>query len=159
MLHLKAYLDLCEGVRYEKLRYKWLDVEKAPFVYVTEPDSPIAKWAGFEDIWSIDYKVKYLKDAGLGGATLFSLDKDDFLTACLQMPFPILRTINYHLDRKKKASFPELGEALRQTEAALFDASDKTAYMEYLFVKLYSYENRSKYFELSFSSNFLKPDS
>ena len=144
--YLKAYTDICEGIWKFKFRYKWLEDEKAPFVYVTEPDSPIAKWAGFEDIWSIDYKVKYLKNVGLGGATLFSLEKDDHRGDCFQKPYPILRTINHHLNRKKKVPFPELGDVLRKTEAALFDASDKTAYMEYLLNKFYSNEKRSNHF-------------
>lgn len=136
-------MDVCKGIRHYKFRYKWLDHEKAPFVYVTEPDSPIAKWAGIEDIWSIDFKVKYLKDAGLGGATLFSLDRDDYRKYCYQERFPLLRTINHHLNQKHKVDFPELGKTMGNTEAAFFNSSDKTAYIENLFGKLIKYENRS----------------
>ena len=140
-------MDACEGIRYNRLRYKWLEIEKAPFVYSIQPDDlSVAKWAGYEDIWSIDLKVKYLMEAELGGATLFSLDKDDYRGDCFQGPFPILRTINHHLNRKRNVSFPQLGQVLINTEAALFNAPDKTDYMTRLFGRLYSSESKSNYF-------------
>ena len=145
--YLKAYTDACEGIKYERLRYKWLESEKAPFVYSTQPDDlSVAKWGGFEDIWSIDLKVKYLIDAELGGATLFSLDKEDYRGDCFEEPYPILRTINHHLNRKKNVSFPHLDYVFFKTEAALFNYPDKMNYITYLFSKLYSSGNKSNYF-------------
>ena len=143
-------MDACNALIKKKFRYKWLDVEKAPFLFLTEPHSPIAKWSGFEDIWSIDFKVKYLMNAGLGGATLFSLDKDDYHDMCGQEMFPLLRVINYHLNRKHRVDFPGLG-ALLKTEAALFNQMDEIPFINHILDELYPFKNISNY-----STGFLR---
>ena len=38
-----AYMDVCHGIRSNKFRYKWLDVEKAPFVSMADRSFPIRK--------------------------------------------------------------------------------------------------------------------
>ena len=139
-----AYMDVCYGIKKKKFRYKWLDVEKSPFVNMADRSLPIVKWSGFEDILSIDYKVKYLMTAGLGGATLFSLDKDDYYPVCDQKRFPLLRVINQNLNNKRNVSFPDLGEMFQETEAALLHSTHKLQYLEKLFAKLYPIGDTSK---------------
>ena len=118
-------------------------MEKAPIVHKTGPDVLIPKWAGFEDIWSIDFKVKYLISAGLGGATLFSIDKDDYINSVCdqEVSFLLLRVINHHLNKKLNVPFPEV---FRKTEAAEFSPPDKRAFMEYQFKRLTSFKNKSE---------------
>ena len=64
-------------------------------------------WAGFDDVRSIDLKVKYLIESGLGGAMLFSLDHDDFKGNCGQDRFPLSRVIKYHLDKNIQVKYPD----------------------------------------------------
>ena len=65
------------------------------------------EWVGFDDVRSIDIKVKYLMDKGLGGAMFFSLDNDDYLEICFQEQFPLLKAINHHLNPKLQFEYPE----------------------------------------------------
>jgi len=36
------------------------------------------QWVGFDDVDTIAYKSKYVKEMGLGGAMIWALDLDDF---------------------------------------------------------------------------------
>ena len=55
---------------------------------------------------SFDAKAKYLLRAGLGGATLYSLDLDDHFDLCYQGLFPLLKVINFHLNKQVQVDYP-----------------------------------------------------
>jgi GH18 family chitinase len=60
------------------------------------------EWVGFDDVKSIEVKMKYVREMQLGGAMLWSLDMDDFSgTYCQQGPYPILTTMNFYLNGAK----------------------------------------------------------
>ena len=63
-------------------KYKWIEDELVPFVFLTtlkdQPFTLFFEWVGFDDVKSIKIKVKYLMKMGLGVATLFSLNNDDY---------------------------------------------------------------------------------
>ena len=133
----------------ENWMYKWLDVEKAPFVYSNVgPGLPLYKWAGFEDVRSIDNKVKYLLKAGLGGATLFTISYDDKHGHCYRGRFPLLKVINFYLNRKVNIAYPKMGKIFQNTEAALISDDDNKVSVDVFFEK----------FDLITNSSNLKVD-
>ena len=114
-------------------KYKWLDFEKAPFVYSNGPGLPIYKWAGFEDVRSIDIKVKHLMKAGLGGATLFAITYEDAHGHCSRGHYPLLKVINFYLNPKVNITYPKLGYVFQNTEAAIISDDDNMVSMEAFF--------------------------
>lgn len=53
----------------------------------------------YEDVESVSLKSNYIKENNLGGASLFSLDNDDFSGIfCMQGKFPLLETIKEVFD-------------------------------------------------------------
>lgn len=61
---------------------------------------------GYDDEKSLSFKAQYLQNAGLGGAMLFSIDNDDYQGYCSVDKFPLLRTINFHLNRQLEIQLP-----------------------------------------------------
>jgi GH18 family chitinase len=60
-------------------KYVWSDQQKVPFAYSNEISTPgPLEWVGFDDVLSIEQKVKYIIAKKLGGAMIWSLDMDDF---------------------------------------------------------------------------------
>lgn len=57
------------------------------------------QWVGFDDVDTIAYKTKYVKEMGLGGAMIWALDLDDFTNRCGCEDYPLLKTINRGLGR------------------------------------------------------------
>ena len=134
----KGYAEACVGIRSRNWKYGWFEVEKAPFVYETSAkfNDPYLLWAGFENTKSIDLKFKYLMKAGLGGATLFSIEKDDPDRLCFQGTFPLIRVINHNLNKKLKVAFPDSGivfgsleEGKVPTDRAFFGPSFNPAFV------------------------------
>lgn len=120
-----------------------MEVERTPFVYTNQPELPFQVWAGFEDTRSIDIKVNYLMNAGLGGAMLFSIDSDDYSGVCAEEEYPLLRVISYHLNKNKtNIAYPDLRLIFQETEAELVTVDGKIS-MEALFEKFESSEDKS----------------
>nr|XP_004659053.2 chitinase-3-like protein 2 [Jaculus jaculus] len=56
------------------------------------------QWVGYEDVESIETKVQFLKNANLGGASIWSVDLDDITgQSCNQGPFPLLQAAKRNL--------------------------------------------------------------
>ncbi len=62
------------------------------------------QWVGFDDVDTIAYKTKYIKEMGLGGGMIWALDLDDFTNRCGCEKYPLLRTINRGLGRLSVSS-------------------------------------------------------
>ncbi|KAF3422630.1 hypothetical protein E2986_01595 [Frieseomelitta varia] len=63
------------------------------------------QWVGYDDQESVFVKGEYILKSGYGGATLWTVDLDDFLNRCCEESFPLLKSINRALGRlKSKAS-------------------------------------------------------
>lgn len=101
---------MCEKLLTENWKYVWNEEQQVPYAYsneITSQGMPI-EWVGFDDVRSIEVKVKYIKEKNLAGAMIWSLDMDDFTGSfCKQGKYPLLRTINYHLNKRKKVDLPE----------------------------------------------------
>ena len=97
-----TYYEICEKIQKDKWKYVWSEQQKVPYAFTNELFTPPGKgieWVGFDDVKSIEYKTKYVKENELGGAMLWSLDMDDFTGAfCNQGKYPILTTINHYLN-------------------------------------------------------------
>lgn len=52
------------------------------------------QWASFNDVIDIKEKARWIKANGLGGASVFTLDYDDWENVCGCGPFPLLNEIN-----------------------------------------------------------------
>jgi hypothetical protein len=104
LYYLLAYYEVCEKILNNSWTYVWNDQQKVPFAHSSGTQ---IEWVGFEDVKSIEYKLNYIKDNNLGGAMIWALDMDDFMgTFCNQGKYPILNTINYHLNKNTKARQP-----------------------------------------------------
>ena len=106
-----AYYEVCDKIKKDHWSYVWIESQQVPFAYTNElydgSHSQI-EWVGFEDVRSIEMKVKYIMEKGLGGAMYWSLDMDDFTgTWCGQGKYPLLRVINHYLNPKLKTSMPD----------------------------------------------------
>lgn len=52
------------------------------------------QWVGYEDLESVYAKGKYIKRNGYGGATMWTVDLDDFQNRCCLESYPLLKSIN-----------------------------------------------------------------
>ena len=105
-----AYYEICEKLKESKWKYIWNDEQQVPYAYSNEllqSSTSLIEWIGFDDIRSVEIKVKYAMDNNLGGAMLWALDMDDFTgNFCNQGPYPILKVLNHHLNSKYKIELP-----------------------------------------------------
>jgi chitinase len=67
----------------------------------------LVEWVGFDDVRSVELKVKYAIHNNLGGVMLWALDMDDFSgTFCNQGTYPLLRVMNFYLNPTKNIELP-----------------------------------------------------
>lgn len=57
------------------------------------------QWVGYEDRESVYAKGKYILANGYGGATMWTIDLDDFQNLCCIESYPLLKTINRALGK------------------------------------------------------------
>ncbi|XP_078604331.1 uncharacterized protein LOC144878045 isoform X1 [Branchiostoma floridae x Branchiostoma japonicum] len=88
-----AYYEICELLSNGGLRF-WDQKNNALYMYKDN------YWTAYDDEMTIQMKVEWLKNRGLGGAMVWALDFDDFRgSTCSTKPNPLLRTINKALER------------------------------------------------------------
>ena len=68
----------------------WDDEQKVP--HKVNGD----QWVGYDDVKSIQLKIEFANEMGLGGAMVWSLDTDDFLGKCGEK-YPLMKAINQNL--------------------------------------------------------------
>ncbi|XP_018313223.1 probable chitinase 3 [Mycetomoellerius zeteki] len=83
-----AYYEICERIK----RHNW-KVGIGPSAHLED------EWVGYEDRESVYAKGKYITGNGYGGATMWTIDLDDFQNVCCSESFPLLKTINRALGR------------------------------------------------------------
>lgn len=52
------------------------------------------QWVGYENQESVYAKGKYITVNGYGGATMWTVDLDDFQNRCCSESYPLLKAIN-----------------------------------------------------------------
>ncbi|XP_008575859.1 PREDICTED: chitotriosidase-1 isoform X1 [Galeopterus variegatus] len=84
-----AYYEVCSWKEVSKHRIKDQEV---PYAFQNN------QWVGFDDAESFKAKVSYLKQKGLGGAMVWTLDLDDFAGFfCGQGQYPLIQTLRQEL--------------------------------------------------------------
>ncbi|XP_012524289.2 probable chitinase 10 [Monomorium pharaonis] len=83
-----AYYEICERIKQRKWK-----VGVGPSAYFED------QWVGYEDRESVYAKGKYIIGNGFGGATMWTVDLDDFQNFCCLESYPLLKTINRALGR------------------------------------------------------------
>ncbi|XP_007939348.1 chitotriosidase-1 [Orycteropus afer afer] len=84
-----AYYEVCSWQGATKLR---IQDQKVPYAFQGN------QWVGFDDMESFQTKVSYLKQKGLGGAMVWTLDLDDFVGSfCNQGRYPLIQTLRREL--------------------------------------------------------------
>ncbi|KAK7482030.1 hypothetical protein BaRGS_00026722 [Batillaria attramentaria] len=84
-----AYYEICKLLteNSDSVTTGRLSNTKAPYVV----DG--SRWTGYDDAMSIQEKVDYVMEHGLGGVAVFSIDMDDFNGLCGGESNPLLHTI------------------------------------------------------------------
>ncbi|KYQ51640.1 Acidic mammalian chitinase, partial [Trachymyrmex zeteki] len=82
-----GYNEICEKLQQGGWTVVHNDKTKSPYAYKGN------QWVGYEDEKSIQVKVQYVKDKGLGGLMTWSIDTDDFRGTCGKK-FPLLQAMN-----------------------------------------------------------------
>ncbi|XP_039605061.1 chitotriosidase-1-like [Polypterus senegalus] len=81
-----AFFEICREFDLKKTR--WHPQLQVPYAVQGN------QWVGFDNQKSIELKVKWLKDMGLGGVMVYKLDTDDFNGLFCEMgPYPLIRKI------------------------------------------------------------------
>ncbi|XP_012872936.1 PREDICTED: chitotriosidase-1 [Dipodomys ordii] len=82
-----AYYEVCSWKTIQRIKD-----QKVPYAFQDK------QWVGFDDVESFKAKVNYLKQKGLGGAMVWSLDLDDFSGSfCNQGRYPLIQTLRQEL--------------------------------------------------------------
>ena len=104
-----AYYEVCEKLQKRNWGYVWNEEQQVPYAYSNEASSPKQlEWIGFDDVRSIEVKLKFLMQEGLGGAMIWSMDMDDFNgDSCKQDKYPLLNTINSYLKQNSRNKIPD----------------------------------------------------
>ena len=84
-----SYYEVCDYLS-RGARRLWTERQQSPYMVLND------QWVGYEDAESIQAKVAYMREQGLGGVMMWSLDLDDFTEGefCGAGRFPLLNTIN-----------------------------------------------------------------
>ncbi|XP_035793649.1 chitotriosidase-1-like [Anopheles albimanus] len=82
-----GYNEFCEKLGKETWDLRWSPEQQAPYAVRNN------QWLGYDDLRSIQLKVQYLLDQGLGGAMVWSLETDDFNGVCGGGHYPLMNEI------------------------------------------------------------------
>ncbi|GFS11105.1 chitinase-3-like protein 1 [Elysia marginata] len=90
-----AIYEICAAIR-QGGEVVWLDQQKVPYFVRGN------QWVAFDDLRSMDLKVKYIEENRLAGAMLWDATLDDFRGSNCQIgPFPLLTAINKAMRTKQ----------------------------------------------------------
>ncbi|ELT89997.1 hypothetical protein CAPTEDRAFT_147126, partial [Capitella teleta] len=81
-----AYYEICEKLE-AGWNTVWLEEQRVPYAYLGD------QWVGYDNTDSAAYKARNIKEKGLGGAFIWSVEMDDFSGHCGAGKYPLLSTI------------------------------------------------------------------
>ena len=76
-VHVLAYFEVCNKILESGWRYAWNEVQQVPYAYSNESSIQSGEsfeWVGFDDVKSVEIKVKYAMKHKLGGAMIWAMD-------------------------------------------------------------------------------------
>lgn len=88
-----GFNEICEAQLDGKWTVKQLTGNAISYAYKDK------QWVSYDDEWSIGIKADYVRQEGLGGMMLYSVDTDDFHGNCMGHTYPLLRAMNQGLGR------------------------------------------------------------
>ncbi|XP_069678397.1 acidic mammalian chitinase-like [Periplaneta americana] len=86
-----AYNEICEQHNAGQWTQYWNADQKC--IYASNGN----QWVGFDNIAAVKIKAQYIKNNGLGGAMIWSIDMDDFRNTCGDGKYPLLNTIKTYI--------------------------------------------------------------
>lgn len=89
---LLAFFEVCNELN-NKTKVKWVAEQLVPYAVTDD------QWIGYDNPTSVKLKSQWLKQNGFGGASIWTLDMDDFLgKACNNNMFPLTTTVANELN-------------------------------------------------------------
>lgn len=79
-----GYNEICFNIQNNGWTRQWEDTQKVPYAYKSN------QWVGYDDPQSLEIKLSYVKNSGLGGIMFWSIETDDFKNLCGKGNFPLL---------------------------------------------------------------------
>ncbi|XP_055296593.1 probable chitinase 10 [Sitodiplosis mosellana] len=85
-----AYYEICDNIKNQG----WTAVRNTSIGAYAFRDN---QWVSFDDVETMRFKSKYVRDSNLGGAMIWALDLDDFKGTCGEGNYPLLSALNERL--------------------------------------------------------------
>lgn len=86
-----GFFEICEQIKGGKLTEHWNSQQET--AYATKGD----QWVGYDNVRAVKIKAQYIKDKGLGGAMIWSIDQDDHNNLCGNGKYPLLNALKSNL--------------------------------------------------------------
>lgn len=114
-----SFLQICEKRLAEHWIRNWEPQQQAPYLVLGN------RWISYDDIESLTLKSQFVKDLGLAGAMVWSIETDDFLGICGNGRYPLLTVIN-SVVRQEASATTNLPSATDATTTNLPSTTDAT---------------------------------
>nr|AZQ25750.1 Chitinase-3 [Haliotis discus discus] len=82
-----SYYEICQLIK-SGADVHYIEDQKVPYLVSGN------QWVGYDDVSSLQTKVKFMKDQGYGGVMVWALDLDDFTGSCGEGTYPLLTAVN-----------------------------------------------------------------
>ncbi|XP_043925108.1 uncharacterized protein LOC122799843 [Protopterus annectens] len=126
-----SYCEVCQFL--DGATTEWISDQQVPYAYKGK------EWVGYDDLQSVEGKVKYTKDHKLGGIMIWALDYDDFMgSMCNQGINPFISKVSSLLGVSEGCTSPSTSASPITTSGADFckdkldgtyaNSEDKTRY-------------------------------
>ncbi|CAF1039913.1 unnamed protein product [Rotaria sordida] len=80
-----AYYEICTRVKQQGWTKIFDEEQKTNYAYKDE------QWVGYDDLYSIGYKIQYVQEMGLAGIMFWAADLDDFTgSVCNEGKYPLM---------------------------------------------------------------------
>lgn len=110
-----SFFEICEMLK-NSATLVWDNEQMIPYAYKAD------QWVGFDDPRSFKMKVQWLKQNGLSGIMIWSIDMDDFTGSCMGLRYPLIKSAKEEL---KGYYVPNLIESPSSANGKSLSAKDK----------------------------------
>ncbi|XP_076455717.1 uncharacterized protein LOC143290262 [Babylonia areolata] len=84
-----SYYEMESNLKSQDWHRVWLERERVPYAYNVKT----RQWVGYDDLRSVRIKAEYIRQEGLGGAMVWSLDLDDFAHLQSNSSYPLMSAV------------------------------------------------------------------